>query len=134
MGGVASSKCDGLEHVLTVMIDKDYYGTEYLNQMFIVPEHADTKIYDSLEHSIMTEKYKLQQDILYIIGIRADKPKIIPAANDEKQKIPMPADTTKSDGISKSTTFNNARKIVKRKLCCSTMHDDEYKRIYYATS
>ncbi|XP_050427360.1 uncharacterized protein LOC126837487 [Adelges cooleyi] len=78
----------------------------------------------------MTERDRLQQQIFNIIGIRADKPKSIPAAKDENQKIPMPADKTKSDGISKCTTFNNARKILTKKLCCTPAHADENDNIY----
>ncbi|XP_050439633.1 uncharacterized protein LOC126845118 [Adelges cooleyi] len=165
---------NGLEHVLTVMIDKDHYAMIYLNQMFTVPEHAETHNFDVLQHSIMTEEDRLQWEIFEIIGIPAAddenqnctpqdyennniyKDIRIPAADDDNLGTPMPADTTKSNGISKRTTFNKAFICLKKKLgkfCTpahadennsiykdgnyvtgSTVHDDEYNRIYKATT
>ncbi|XP_050431233.1 uncharacterized protein LOC126839858 [Adelges cooleyi] len=122
------------------MIDKDNYATRYFNQMFTVPEHAETHIFDYLQHSIMTEEHFLQQDIFNILGIRADKPKSIPNPADTTKSIradkpisiPNPADTTKStpahadenDNIYKDGNYVRG----------STVHNDEYNRIYKATN
>ncbi|XP_050431177.1 uncharacterized protein LOC126839805 [Adelges cooleyi] len=62
---------DGLEHVLTDMINTGHCEMKHYNQMFTVPERAQTHNFDLLQDAINTEKYTLQKKLLETIGITA---------------------------------------------------------------
>ncbi|XP_050434856.1 uncharacterized protein LOC126842044 [Adelges cooleyi] len=82
----------------------------------------------------MTEKNTLQPKIFDIIGIAADEPKIIPAADESNQIIPMPAATAKSKETAKGTKFGEMAKSYLTQGCkilgCAP-HDNE-KQSYYS--
>ncbi|XP_050439593.1 uncharacterized protein LOC126845073 [Adelges cooleyi] len=118
---VANGK--GLENVLTNMIDVEHYNMKNYNQMFTVPELAETHNYNLLQKAIMTEKYDLQPKIFDIIGNAVDEPKSIPVADESNQS----KETSKCLKLGET-----AKNIVTKsfKMIGRAPHDNE-KQSYY---
>ncbi|XP_050431175.1 uncharacterized protein LOC126839803 [Adelges cooleyi] len=124
---------EGLDNVLTNMIDVEHYKMKVYNQMFTVPELSETHNFNLLQDAISIEKYTLQPKIFKIIGIAAGKLKNIPVDDDSNQISTIPADTTKGKETLKCPTLSGNAKMCLtesfKKIC-----DPQYKKTYTATS